>query len=107
MKWWDHVLAAKTHDRDLPEEDRLKHADADSNAALDANYFWLVVPEERGVGAWIEFGLALAQALRHGANYIIVSGDWKKSIFTSLADHRFDSHEEALAFLQTELARAA
>jgi hypothetical protein len=99
--WWDVVLAAKTHDRDLTEDARVEYAGKDLVGVIDADALWLVVPEERGVGAWIEFGFALGSIRKFPSKRLIVSGDWKKSIFTSLAHDKFDTHEEALAFVQS------
>lgn len=101
VAWWDAVLAAKTHDRDLTEEARIEFAGQDLVGVLDADLFWIVVPEERGVGAWVEFGFAIGSSAQRPKQRIIVSGDWKKSIFTSLAHDKFDTHEDALAFVQS------
>ena len=109
VAWWDSVLASKVHDRYLTEEARVEFAGQDLIGVLDADVLWLVVPEERGVGAWVEFGFVLGCSASDPAkrHRIIVSGDWKKSIFTSLAHDKFDAHSDALAFVQGMLATEA
>ena len=59
-----------------------------------AAVFWLLVPDAKSIGCWIECGYALA----HGI-HIIVSGDWEATIFSSLATHRFGDHESAFGHI--------
>lgn len=98
--WTTSVLAAreaKRSDRDLSEKDRALHACDDVDGVRRAGSFWLLVPDvaTAGCGCWIELGYALANRSR-----VVVSGDWRRSIFTALAHHRFDSHAAALSFLK-------
>lgn len=110
VKWWDDVLAAKCHDRELSEELRLSFAAKDLNGVHTSDLFWLVVPQDgHGRGAWFEFGAALG--LRAAGRFspgVIVSGDCLSSIFTSLAYRQFATHADALAWVLEEVkARAA
>jgi hypothetical protein len=104
VAWWDQVLASKTHDRDLTAAAREEFAKLDTVGVVDADILWIAIPEERGIGAWIEFGIKLGILFLGGSHrtreWIIASGDWRKTIFTSLAHERFDTHEEALVWLQ-------
>lgn len=86
--------AAGRTDRDLLESDRVTHASVDLDAVRRAELFWLVLPSSTSCGCWVELGAALTHR-----KLTLVSGDWRPSIFTALADRRFDRHEEALAWL--------
>lgn len=88
--------SAQIAQRDLTEADRWRHARADRQGVLDADIFWMLIPTTPSSGAWVELGIA-AGGGRPGLS--IVSGDWRRSIFTSLADQRFDTHAEAFAFI--------
>ena len=80
--------------RGLSEYVRLKAARADVCAVEEADVFWLIVPNGASAGCWFEMGVAYKE--RHLSDLVIVaSGDVEKSIFTSLADMRFETHEEA------------
>lgn len=98
LPWWEaflrnaHVPGA---DRSVASDVRLQHAQADLSAVCRAGAVWLVVPSGSSTGAWVEFGAALA----HG-RHTVVSGDWRRTIFTELADERFDTHAEALRYLE-------
>lgn len=95
--WTAPVRAARAAgkaDRDLVEHERARHAFTDLDAVHRAEFFWLVLPSNASHGCWVELGAALAHR-----KIVVVSGDWRRSIFTALAHHRFDTHEGAMAFL--------
>jgi len=73
---------------------RMQWSEEDLRGVYDAHTFWLLVPAGPTIGAWVEYGYAWALRRR-----IVVSGDHLKTIFTSLADHAFQTHDEALAFI--------
>lgn len=89
--------------------DPLRSAETDYNAVTSADYFWLRTPEQKSEGAFFEFGIAtcardIVNASREVARLslpraTIVSGPWARSIFARLASIRFDTHEQALAWL--------
>lgn len=81
--------------REATEEQRHEWSRTDIDAALVSDVFWLLMPTRPTVGAWVEFG-AVRQT---GGPRTLVSGDWRASIFTSLADERFDKHEDALDWI--------
>lgn len=97
--WTISVLGARaqrlTDDR-LSGAVRADYADEDLIGITLCDTFWLVVPEAPSTGCWVELGAALCAAHQRT---IVVSGDWKRSIFTSLADYRFDTHEEVFDWL--------
>jgi hypothetical protein len=97
MRWWEPVLdrrAAGLTDATLTLDERLAYSRADIRAVRGADVFWLLVPERPSTGAWCELGIALSA----GA-LVVVSGAWERCVFTADADHRFETHEEALAWL--------
>jgi len=85
--------------RNAPEEKRHAWAIDDMVGVKECSTFWMLIPEKPTIGAWVELGGALAWTHRDRIERTIVSGDWRVSIFTSLADYRFDSHAEAFAHL--------
>ena len=92
--WTRDVLSATKPDNELSEAERARLAFVDLDAITRAEDFWLILPSNPSAGCWVELGAALAQR-----RIIIVSGDWKRSIFTALAVQRFDRHEEAWDWL--------
>lgn len=98
LPWWLPFTAGVLKygaDRDVRSDIRLHAAEEDLDAVRWAKAVWLVVPEAPSTGAWVEFGASLAYG-RH----TIVSGDWRRTIFSELADERFDTHAEALRYLE-------
>lgn len=91
----------------LTEEQRRGLAKKDIDAIMAAEVFWLLVPSAVTQGAWIELGVALTRARLRGVEEVgfvgpvVVSGS-DACIFTLLADKRFETHDEALAFLVSQ-----
>ena len=86
-----------TSDAELTSEQRLKLAHEDLDGVILAEVVWLLAPTERGsCGSWVEFGHALG---RSGITTIVSGPEWRRSIFTELADYRFESDEKALVAL--------
>jgi hypothetical protein len=79
--------------REASLEDMRKWSDNDFQGVYFANFVWLLVPNNNSAGCWIEYGYALGI----GRN-VIVSGDWRKSIFSSMSYKRYATHELALEF---------
>lgn len=92
--WTRDVRMSGANPREAPQERRYDWAQQDKYGVTSADTFWLLVPPKPSMGCWIELGIAIGQVNRLSTE-IIVSGDWRSTIFTSLADRRFDSHEEA------------
>lgn len=99
FEWWRDVLENRKRnvpDVALTDKERERLSRADLEGVARAEVVWLIIPPPgRSAGAWLELGAAIATKKR-----IIVSGDWRRSIFTSLAERRFDTHDEALAWLR-------
>lgn len=92
--WTRAVLSATVPDRELTEADRARFAFVDLDGVYRAEWFWMLIPASPSVGSWCELGAALSDR-----KMVVVSGDWRRSIFTALAHHRFDTHEQAARFL--------
>jgi hypothetical protein len=71
------------------------YAQLDLDAVAQAHVLWLLVPDIGGRGCWVEYGFALAS----DDIVTVVSGVHAVSIFSSLADHRFGAHDDALSWL--------
>ena len=100
---WMQVIRDKGGaDAVLPVRDQRHCACADLEAVREAQVFWLLLPTPplRTTGAWVELGFALGLDPRHNKRpFIMISGAWC-SIFDQLADERFSTHNEALAFIR-------
>jgi len=93
---------------------RRKAALADLDGVARARVLWLIQPDatSTSTGAWVELGHGLAlrntqrsNMARASLSAIVVSGSSKKCIFSDLADHRFESHDDAFNFIVDELAK--
>lgn len=83
-------------DRTLSHLDRRHYAAADLEGVMMADVVWLLIPPAgRSIGCWVELGAALSSTTRQ----VVVSGDFRASIFLDLADHRFAHHGDAFAFI--------
>ncbi len=101
----DWAATIKKYGRNPKEskDQRRAWARGDLQAVADADVFWLLLPENPSVGAWVEFGAVLAfnmESSRSDQVTIIVSGD-NDSIFAELATHRFRTDEAAFYWLET------
>jgi hypothetical protein len=85
--------------RDATEDQRSAWALDNVRGIRLADVFWLLIPDSAAasIGCWVEYGIAQELGVRH----VVVSGDWTSTIFTSLADQRFDSHADAIAWLKS------
>lgn len=95
--WIENVAAngGVANPRDASVEDRQKWSLQDVREAISSQIFWLLMPSgPHSFGAAFEMGFftALANDAMQGC---IVSGDYKRTIFTSFAEC-FDTDEEAL-----------
>jgi hypothetical protein len=95
--WITLMKLATVHERHLTPTARKRAAELDAQAVRCSDIVWLQIPDEATIGAWVEFGIVLGDILRHAL--VIVSGDWRRTIFTELADFKFDTHEQAFAFV--------
>lgn len=92
--WTKSVIAHKAKgqsDDVLSRADRYRYAAEDLDGVARADVFWLRVPANLSLGAWIEMGYAIG--LR---KTIVVSGDHGRSIFTEIADMSYSTHNDAI-----------
>jgi len=106
-------------DSGLSPADRKRFAQADLDGVLSADIVWLLAANDKGAcGGWVELGAALAaQECRRRQDelegppsgrgpLIIVSGPRRnRTIFTDLADVRFDDDEKALGYILLTVGR--
>lgn len=83
-------------DRNLSAPARALAGAWDLEGVTRADVLWLVVPEVPSSGCWVELGAALVSG-----RMVIVSGDHQRTIFSELAQLRFDVHDEALRWFRT------
>jgi hypothetical protein len=87
--------------REASHDSRLRWSVDAHIALVNADVSWFLIPTSPSIGCWVEFGQV---SVRRGGHDLIVSGDWRSSIFTSLADHRFDAHGQAFDWIAKEYA---
>jgi len=88
--WMASVRAnPERRDNEVPRRDRKRIAATCANHVASADVFWLLVPREPTIGAWVELGIAFGSA----RPAIVASGPWA-TIFMDLTD-RFTEHEHA------------
>jgi len=107
---WTKAEAAvpgKTSDADLTDQEQRRFAMQDLQGVKDADIVWHLVAEYKGSrGAYVEVGYALAlrmplRPLGEGGIVIASGRDVRKSIFHSLCDSTFGTHDQALHWLLT------
>ena len=88
-----------------PSDDPAKNeATKRVQAVLVSDLVWVLLPEDRDEDAHVEIGIALganrlAQSLSIEELRLVVSGSHAKSVFSSLAEVRFDTDEQAFDHL--------
>jgi hypothetical protein len=100
---WTRDIRANINrpDASLGHVERQDYARKDLTGIREARIFWLLVPPAgMGTGCWVELGYALSEHARL-PEMLIISGDWKRSIFCDLVPTRFDEHERAFDFIST------
>jgi hypothetical protein len=107
--WTVPVRQAGTGSPDDPAV-RSSAALTDLRGVERSEVFWLIQPENTSTGAWVELGHALAfkkvrAMLGVRRPIVVVSGPSRRCIFADqaegLADYRFESHAEALSFIDS------
>lgn len=106
--WLKAIEAWGRPDSELTDEDALAHAQKDLQAIHDADIVWYLEPKMApSAGAAFELGAAwgLSSQWSMPGKYIghsrtlLLSGQGRYSIFHALADERFATDEQALAWL--------
>jgi nucleoside 2-deoxyribosyltransferase len=94
--WVATVRASgESNPRTATHRQRLGWSGADIKGITDADIVWAMLPVKTSFGCALEIGYALGNG-----KPVIVSGDWRTSIFTSQADARFNEHDHAFEWLR-------
>jgi hypothetical protein len=81
--------------RDATHKARLRWSADDIRGIEEASIVWALLPVKPSFGCAFEIGYAVG----HGER-VIVSGDWRATIFSAQAEARFNEHEHALEWLR-------
>ena len=97
-RWFDTAHEWAGSDHTLSRRQQQLIAEDEQLAIRSARIFWLLWPETKSAGAFIELGYGLGHRFHVARNYdVIVSGAGAmQSVFTATCDYRSDS--DALAF---------
>lgn len=98
VDWMKEIEKNGFGDEFIPGKRRAQFAKNDINGVLDADVFWLLVPNNQSLGAWVELGAALSKSIIIGGIDIITSGPWR-SIFMDLADMKFVTDDDAFNYI--------
>jgi hypothetical protein len=91
--------------RDASDADKFSWSGANLRGILNADLVWVILPVVPSFGCAFEFGYARGLARnRLRPQVVIVSGDWRATIFSVQANRLFETHDHALGYL-TDLAR--
>lgn len=101
--WMREIRECTVADHELTHEARHEYALMDLRGVLAADLLWVVCPDAKSVGCWVELGIALGC----GRPMVALSGPWAPCIFADLAAWRFSSHEAAFEWIVNEAERAA
>jgi|HubBroStandDraft_2_1064218.scaffolds.fasta_scaffold01184_5 hypothetical protein len=83
--------------RTATQKQRLRWAGDDLRGIDAARIVWVILPITRpSFGCAFEAGYAVGQGLTD----VIMSGDWRASIFSSQVEARFNEHDHALEWLR-------
>jgi hypothetical protein len=86
--------------RDVSHKTRAGWSDDDLRGVSDASLVWVVLPKKTSFGCAFEAGYAVGMG-----EHVIMSGDWRATIFSSRAESRFDTHEKALEWIRLYATR--
>jgi hypothetical protein len=94
-----------TSDAQLPRDERIVRARGNLTGIIKADLLWLLAPDVKACGNWVELGMALMRR-DWGLDdriTVIVSGPKRgRTVFTELADHLFETDAAALEWLKSQ-----
>ncbi len=100
--WTEPVLArgyGGDANRQVPPHERRTESTNCLRAIAQADAVFLLAPETRSCGCWVELGYALAERQRRSELLVCSAGDTAQSIFCQLT-HAFRDDEGALRFFE-------
>jgi hypothetical protein len=74
---------------------RFQWSAQDVRGVMDAQIVWAILPAKTSFGCAFEAGVAIGSG-----RDLIVSGDWRSTIFSAQARARFNEHDHALKWLR-------
>lgn len=94
---WVAVVRAQgeSNPRTATHKQRLQWSNDDLAGIEDAHIVWGLLPVKTSFGCAFELGCAMGRGQR-----VIVSGDWRATIFSAQVDARFNEHDHALEWLR-------
>lgn len=98
--WFQHSSTIQDH-RLTPDEQR-RYADEDLKYVRAADVVWILFPRNPTKGGWVELGVA-----HENDKLIVGSGNWRQSIFCSLAHEVYDTDGDAFAAIIAHAERRA
>ena len=94
---WTATVSAvgDANPRTATHKQRVRWSGEDLLGVEEASIVWVMLPTKPSFGCAFEMGFAVGTG-----HAVIVSGDWRASIFSSQAEHRFDEHDHASEWLR-------
>jgi hypothetical protein len=87
--------AGEANPRNATHKQRDKWSTEDLNGVNESSLMWVILPAKTSFGCAFEAGYAVGM----GEN-VIMSGDWRATIFSSKANARFNEHDHALEWIR-------
>lgn len=88
-------VVGESNPRQITHRRRMRYASDDLRGIRTAALVWVILPVAKSFGCAFEMGFAVGRG-----HEVIISGDWRETIFSSMADFRFDEHEHALEWIR-------
>lgn len=98
--WFQH--SSTIPDYKLTIEEQRRYADEDLKYVRAADVVWILFPRNPTKGGWVELGVA-----HENDKLIVGSGNWRQSIFCSLAHEVYDTDGDAFAAIIAHAERRA
>jgi hypothetical protein len=93
-------IQGESNPRNAQHVDRLAWSGEDLAGIDCADVVWVILPVKPSFGCAFEAGYALGVG-----RVVVMSGDWRATIFSSQAMARCDSHDGALEWLRTRVRK--
>jgi hypothetical protein len=81
--------------RTATHEQRFRWSEADLGGIEEASLVWVMLPVKPSFGCAFEAGRAIGMG-----HLVIMSGDWRSTIFSSQVEARFNEHDHALEWIR-------
>jgi hypothetical protein len=98
---WTKPRETATPELDLPLVEQGDIAVTALAGVTACDVFWLIAPGDGGCGCFIEFGSALTTRTFHAPKRVVIGSGPRRTVFATLADQWFDTHEDAYDLIAT------